>query len=102
MGACNIATGRIRYENVDQGSEAGTLLSLKPPLTSYEPADILNYQDLHPDFPHQSTNDQRFDESQFEAYRKLGYHIALGVLGGRNEVQSGDLGQVLEHLTAAA
>jgi len=27
-------------------------------------------------FPHQSTGDQWFDESQFESYRALGYHIA--------------------------
>jgi hypothetical protein len=30
---------------------------------------------LNPDFPHQSTADQFFDEAQFEAYRCLGEHI---------------------------
>jgi hypothetical protein len=27
-------------------------------------------------FPHESTGDQSFDESQFESYRALGLHIA--------------------------
>jgi hypothetical protein len=32
-------------------------------------------------FPHESTADQWFDESQFESYRALGYHIADKALG---------------------
>jgi Patatin-like phospholipase len=39
------------------------------------PVFILNYYKSHPDFPHQSTADQYFDEIQFEAYRMLGEHI---------------------------
>lgn len=53
-----------------------------------EPADLLNYKLTHPGFPHQSTADQWFDESQFESYRKLGHHIGLAVFGGTLETAS--------------
>jgi hypothetical protein len=33
---------------------------------------------VNPDFPHQSTLDQFYDEEQFEAYRQLGVHVAEG------------------------
>jgi hypothetical protein len=33
---------------------------------------------IHPDFPHQSTINQFYDEEQFEAYRQLGVHVAEG------------------------
>ena len=52
----------------------GTLLYIKSSLTGDEPADVLRYAAEHPAFPHESTNDQFFDESQFESYRALGYH----------------------------
>ncbi len=59
----------------------GVLLYLKPSLIGDEPADVLNYASTDPTFPHQTTSDQWFDESQFESYRKLGYHIGKCVLG---------------------
>ena len=37
-----------------------------------EPAYVTDYRRTNPDFPHQSTGDQFFDEAQFEAYRMLG------------------------------
>jgi hypothetical protein len=73
------AVGRIRYDRVDPGAAAGTLVYLKPTLTGDEPTDLLNYRSLHPEFPHQSTGDQFFAESQFESYRKLGYHVGSAV-----------------------
>ena len=30
---------------------------------------------MHPAYPHESTGDQWFSESQFESYRALGSHI---------------------------
>ncbi len=48
------------------------LLYIKPNLTGSEPVDIANYQRQYPDFPHQSTADQFYDEAQWESYRKLG------------------------------
>jgi hypothetical protein len=40
------------------------------------PADVHSYARAHPAFPHESTADQWFSESQFESYRKLGEWIA--------------------------
>ena len=37
---------------------------------------IKRYRATHPDFPHQSTANQLYDETQFEAYRALGEHVA--------------------------
>ena len=44
---------------------------------------IARYKKTHPDFPHQSTADQFFDEAQFESYRALGYEVAMRTLGIR-------------------
>jgi hypothetical protein len=40
---------------------------------------IRRYRARHPEFPHQTTLDQFFDQEQFEAYRQLGVHVARGV-----------------------
>jgi hypothetical protein len=69
------ATGRIHYSD---GTE-GKLIYIKPKLIGSEPADLQNYALTHAGFPHQSTGDQWFDESQFESYRKLGHCIGLAV-----------------------
>ena len=71
------AIGRIRYPD----APAGSLIYIKPRLLGTEPADLVNYKNAHAQFPHESTADQWFDESQFESYRKLGHHIGLAVLG---------------------
>jgi hypothetical protein len=71
--SCNHWTkGKIDY---GQG-EIGQLVYLKSSLTGDENEYVLDYHYRHPNFPHQSTADQFFDETQFEAYRALGYHIA--------------------------
>jgi len=72
------AVGDIDY-GADQAQ--GTLLYLKATLTGDEPEDLLNYAARCPEFPHQSTGDQWFDESQFESYRRLGAHAVEAVLG---------------------
>ena len=41
---------------------------------------IAHYKSRHPDFPHQSTADQFFDEQQFEAYRALGFLVGMRAL----------------------
>ena len=43
-------------------------------------AGVRGFAKAHPDFPHQSTIDQWFTESQFESYRALGFEIADGLL----------------------
>ena len=76
------AVGRVIYPSRDGASEQppeGCLIYIKPSLTGTEPADLLNYKCTHPGFPHESTADQWFDESQFESYRKLGHHIGKAV-----------------------
>jgi hypothetical protein len=74
--------GTIGYQEVDgEGVENGVLLYVKASLTGNEPRDVKNYADQNPLFPHQSTADQWFDESQFESYRRLGYHTVEEVAG---------------------
>lgn len=58
------------------GSRRSILLYLKASLTGDESPDIQNYYSAHPEFPHESTADQFFDEAQWESYRKLGEHAA--------------------------
>jgi Patatin-like phospholipase len=69
------AIGKIHYNLVDPGAEDGLLVYLKTSMTGDEPPDIVNYQRQHPEFPHQTTADQWFAESQFESYRRLGQHV---------------------------
>ncbi len=70
------AVGTIHYSDVDGGDPDkvdGHLLYFKP--TFYgadEPKDVYNYARSNETFPHQSTGDQWFSESQFESYRALG------------------------------
>lgn len=73
--------GTIRYPQ-DKDNDTGYLLYLKSSLTGDEPSDVIGYHTNHPEFPHQSTADQWFTESQFEAYRNLGLHVAETALGG--------------------
>ena len=53
----------------------GLLVYIKLTMVRDLPTDVYSYKGIHPDFPHQSTADQFFDEKQFEAYRELGYYI---------------------------
>jgi hypothetical protein len=75
------AIGKIRYDDVDGDEVPGMLVYLKSSLTGDEPPDLQQYARRDPTFPHQSTADQFFDETQFECYRALGYHIAHSVFG---------------------
>ena len=50
-------------------------LYLKLSLTGNEGEFIRRYRLDEPVFPHQSTADQFFSETQFEAYRSLGEHV---------------------------
>jgi hypothetical protein len=70
------AVGRIEYPEGD----FGYLLYCKASLTGDEPEHLHEYKIKHPQFPHQTTADQWFDEQQFEAYRELGYHIGREAL----------------------
>jgi hypothetical protein len=69
--------GRIRYSEADGVPEHndGYILYLKPGFRGDEPADIVGYAAESTDFPHETTVDQWFSESQFESYRGLGFSI---------------------------
>jgi Patatin-like phospholipase len=76
------ARAEIRYSAIDGADCAnGTLLYIKPSLRGRDtngevlPYDIYSYARSSADFPHESTVDQWFSESQFESYRTLGCHI---------------------------
>ena len=83
------AVGRIRYDKVDPGAAPGILVYLKASLTGDEPMDSQAYAAKNPEFPHQSTADQWFSESQFESYRKLGEHVARRVLEAADDAPGG-------------
>jgi hypothetical protein len=71
----NCAVGRIRYSVVDGGNAPdGIIVYIKPACYGDEPRDIYEYFKTNPTFPHESTSDQFFSESQFESYRMLGAH----------------------------
>ncbi|MFJ4348694.1 patatin-like phospholipase family protein [Pseudomonas sp. NPDC089401] len=65
--------GTVRYG----AAPPGVLVLIKPSLATRhdEPADVLNYAIQNSTFPHQTTVDQFFDESQFESFRRLGKGI---------------------------
>ena len=60
--------------------ENGVILYVKPGYHGTEGAGIVAYAKAHGAFPHESTGDQFFSESQFESYRTLGFEIMDGVL----------------------
>jgi len=68
----HFALGTIHYR--DQ-AEPGWLLYIKPSLTGDEPEDVQAHAAKNLAFPHDTTADQFFDESQFESYRALGEHV---------------------------
>lgn len=80
------ALGAISYEAVDgRGAKPGVLVYLKPTLASWPPKtvpyDVKTYANSSAAFPHESTIDQWFSESQFESYRALGEHVLRSILG---------------------
>jgi hypothetical protein len=93
LSPAHIARGKIRYPETPPGEE-GEVLYIKTSLTGKAetmgisktsargeeklpdvPGDIQNYKLQHPHFPHDTTVDQWFTESQFESYRRLGQAI---------------------------
>ena len=74
------AVAEIDYRTADGGGENGVILYVKPGYQGNESADIRSYAMANSEFPHQSTIDQWFTESQFESYRALGFEIMDGAL----------------------
>ncbi|HKS42553.1 MAG TPA: hypothetical protein VJX74_18210, partial [Blastocatellia bacterium] len=92
------AVGTIHYSEVDGGGEEndGTLIYIKPSICGGEPADVFNYAQTSKMFPHETTADQFFSESQFESYRALGDHAVQQMSEGWN--QKGGLGDWADHI----
>lgn len=75
------AAATIRYSEVDASVPDGILVYMKPTVLGTEPPDVKSYAANNPSFPHQSTANQSFDESQTESYRQLGLGTARDVCG---------------------
>jgi len=76
------AVAKIDYGCVDPipagkepGDMDGRLVYIKAGLTGLEPVDILQYAKTHPTFPHETTENQFYNEAQFESYRHLGSFV---------------------------
>ncbi|EJN13732.1 putative membrane protein [Bradyrhizobium sp. YR681] len=65
--------GRVEYED---GSPPSIVIYLKATLIRDLDFTTSGYRAGNPDFPHQTTLDQFFDPTQFEAYRDLGFRSA--------------------------
>jgi hypothetical protein len=71
------AIGKIGYSKIDGGGDQrdGTLIYIKPAFYEAGPTDVFNYAQQSKTFPHETTADQFFSESQFESYRRLGAYV---------------------------
>lgn len=80
------AIGSIKYPESDRH---GWLLYLKPTYQGTERVDVRSYAARNPTFPHETTTDQWFSESQLEAYRALGASITEYICNGGAALPSG-------------
>lgn len=99
MHLARYAFGRIRYDKVDLTGKVGDLIYIKPVLREGEPVDVYNYRKAHPEFPHETTSDQWFSESQLESYRMLGSYTATEMCEGAPSPPKGlELENLFEHV----
>lgn len=82
------AIGTISYPDTDA---MGMLIYIKAAIHGDEPEDVWGYAAVHEEFPHESTADQFFSESQFESYRRLGFHIGSTIFAGPGEPRSASI-----------
>jgi len=76
------ALGEIDYG----GGRIGRILYIKPSFFGRDlPLDVVAYANASATFPHETTGDQFFSESQFESYRKLGEHFTRALAPGMAE-----------------
>jgi hypothetical protein len=81
------ALGTVRYAD----GSVGRILYLKPSVTGHEAPDVRYYKDQNPDFPHETTADQWFDDDQFDAYRCLGEEVVDSLFQGLGYAAPGEL-----------
>ncbi len=88
LSKAHCVVGQILYRNQDINTPNGYLLYIKSSMTGDESEDIKQYRASHAAFPHESTGDQWFSESQFESYRKLGYEIGDAIFKEAKRIRS--------------
>jgi hypothetical protein len=93
-GTRHFAIGTIDYLGDGDPEHMGYLIYIKSSLTGDEPSDLINFKLQEPTFPHHSTVDQFFSESQFESYRRLGEHIAQNLKLPANSIEKDLLAQI--------
>lgn len=82
----NCAIAEIKYSAVDgEHAKDGFLIYIKPTLDGDEPIDVVNYKNINPDFPHETTTDEFYSETQFESYRSLGFHMINSICSGEGK-----------------
>jgi hypothetical protein len=104
LGDCEYhAIGEIDYQSADGklGVENGLILYIKAGYHGTESAGVRSYAMANLDFPHQSTMNQWFSESQFESYRSLGFEIMEGLLCRALHDQTYAAAPSLKHLLGA-
>jgi Patatin-like phospholipase len=90
------AFANILYSKANGTDQDGVLVYVKPMMVGNEPPDVSAYCASNPGFPHQSTGNQWYDESQTESYRMLGLHSIQEMCSGWNK--AGGLSALFEHL----
>jgi hypothetical protein len=97
------ALAEIDYQEADGnvGVENGLILYIKTGYHGTESAGVRSYAMANLDFPHQSTANQWFSESQFESYRSLGFEIMEGLLNRALKNEAYVAEPTLENLLAA-
>jgi hypothetical protein len=97
--------GTVDYASADgteDGCGNGYILYVKPAYHGDEGAGIRSYKAANPTFPHETTVDQFFTESQFESYRSLGLDIMNSILRGEEDFDRHTLEQILARLAQTA
>lgn len=81
----SFALGEVNYVD-PPGDRPGRILCIKPVVADDMPPGARAYYKLNTAFPHESTADQFFSESQFESYRALGRHQMRQLSRGVNDL----------------
>ncbi|MDD1641564.1 MAG: hypothetical protein LUQ68_08820 [Methylococcaceae bacterium] len=74
--------GKIYYDKYEPEKDPdGWIIYLKASMNGHEDTAVMQYKAVHPDFPHETTDDQFYAEDQFESYRCLGKDITGQLFG---------------------
>ncbi len=83
---CHASLARVTYREATTGGS--WILYIKPTLLKASqardglPLDVRNYHEHHPEFPHEGTQNQFYNEAQWESYRRLGEYIGRQLFTG--------------------